>query len=517
MPLELPEDQERRLLNRRRKADVIDPFASDPNEEVRRLGKLALRRDVMHPHDYLALSDLCARLSLSDVDQRLRVYYIGKTLYAFRRALDLAAPDSPDFELAQVALAAFVRWLVQVARAAYTRRNIAATLWAVAEVEEIDTVPGLRDEAQLLALWYVSPPHADDITPSPDPTHAEPENVTEIYPDEVPTHDDEGVDLESAVLSMEHPVELSETRSDRSEVFRLELEATQHSPRLSGPPVIIEPEHTRRKEGSDFDYGDKIDGRYEVAQVLRGGMGIVYLCYDHDERKSVALKTFQGRYLTNDNAVARFTKEARTWIMLEKHRHIVQARRVQKFEGRPHIILEHISGPEGMGPDLRSWIRHNRVDLPTALEFSLQIALAMRHATNIIPGLVHRDLKPANILVRHDGIVKVTDFGLVRSFDLDDSVPVAEEDENVSVGLTRVGALVGTAPYMSPEQCRAADVDMRTDIYAFGCVLFEMLTQQTVFQAKLLTEWVFAHLNHSPAFPDTVSDIPPAVHDLTLA
>ncbi|MEO0561853.1 MAG: hypothetical protein AAF125_07060, partial [Chloroflexota bacterium] len=120
----------------------------------------------------------------------------------------------------------------------------------------------------------------------------------------------------------------------------------------------------RKNEPSEneFEVGDKIEDRYDVVDVKRGGMGIVYLCYDHQERTPVAIKSFQSRFLKNERAVARFTQEALTWIRLEKHRYIVQARLVQTISGRPHIILEHISGPEGLGADLRSWIDHNRID-----------------------------------------------------------------------------------------------------------------------------------------------------------
>ena len=99
----------------------------------------------------------------------------------------------------------------------------------------------------------------------------------------------------------------------------------------------------------------------------------------------------------------------------------VQARLVQNIGGRPYIILEHISGPEGLEPDLRSWIEHKRMTLPLSIEFGLHISLGMQHATRRVPGLVHRDLKPANILVTHDGIAKVTDFGLVRSLDVQET------------------------------------------------------------------------------------------------
>ena len=239
-------------------------------------------------------------------------------------------------------------------------------------------------------------------------------------------------------------------------------------------------------------------------------MGIVYLCYDHEDRESVALKTFQSHLLNNEAAVARFTKEAMTWIDLEKHRHIVQARRVQKFEGRPHIILEHISGPEGLGPDLRSWIRHNRIDLPTALEFGLHIALGMQHATQQIAGLVHRDLKPANILVRHDGIAKVTDFGLVRSFDLDDMPPAAEDGiDQCRSGLTRVGAVVGTAPYLV-----AGTVPRRRGRYALRYLRVRLRAVRDADRARRCSkpswyrEWVYAHLNDTPAFPDSAALTP---------
>ncbi len=148
----------------------------------------------------------------------------------------------------------------------------------------------------------------------------------------------------------------------------------------------------------------------------------MYLAYDRADHIPVAIKTIQARYLT-EHAQAirdRFMNEALTWVRLEKHPHIVQALIVQTIAERPHIVLEYVSGPEGLGSDLKSWIDHRRLDLPTTLEIGLHVCRAMQYAVTRVPGLVHRDLKPANILVAHDGIAKVTDFGLVYSLAVDE-------------------------------------------------------------------------------------------------
>ena len=110
--------------------------------------------------------------------------------------------------------------------------------------------------------------------------------------------------------------------------------------------ATLQPEHKRGARTSSTS-ATASRGATKIADVRRGGMGVVYLCYDHEQREPVALKSFQSRFLNNERAVARFVQEAVTWIYLEKHRYIVQARLVQNISGRPYIILEHISGAEG--------------------------------------------------------------------------------------------------------------------------------------------------------------------------
>jgi tetratricopeptide (TPR) repeat protein/tRNA A-37 threonylcarbamoyl transferase component Bud32 len=295
----------------------------------------------------------------------------------------------------------------------------------------------------------------------------------------------------------------------------------------------------------EFPPGALIDHRYEVSNVKRGGMGVVYLCYDHQRREAVALKSFQARFLNNERARARFGQEAWTWVRLEKHRHIVKALLVQNIEDRPYLILEHVSGPEGLEADLRSWIERKRLTLATSLKFALHIALGMRHATQKVPGLVHRDLKPANILVTHDEIAKVTDFGLVRSLEDEQygsdpdlingsgtpssSGSPSGDDPRVGSGstsaptmihderLTKFGALVGTLPYMSPEQCQAMDVDQRADIYAFGCLLYEMLTGAHIFPARKKEAWLHAHIHERPVFPPhSAATLPQTLQTLVM-
>jgi hypothetical protein len=126
------------------------------------------------------------------------------------------------------------------------------------------------------------------------------------------------------------------------------------------PPIIALPAPLEDdRDSGNFRMGDVIGNRYAIRHIVRGGMGIIYLCYDQEARETVAIKTFQGRFLDSERAFARFVQEARTWIRLEKHPHIVQARLVKEYgnervKTRPHIILEHIVGPEGLGPDLKS-------------------------------------------------------------------------------------------------------------------------------------------------------------------
>jgi serine/threonine protein kinase len=147
----------------------------------------------------------------------------------------------------------------------------------------------------------------------------------------------------------------------------------------------------------------------------------------------------------------------------------------------------------------------------------------MQHAQNKDPGLVHRDLKPGNIMVTHEAIAKITDFGLVRSLekdkvpDIGDLVTTADADD-VQERLTRMDAVVGTPPYMSPEQIRSNNVDIRADIYAFGVVLYEMLCWKHPFTATGVKEWKHAHLHITPRFPEeTPFRIPQTLNDLTLS
>jgi serine/threonine protein kinase len=189
----------------------------------------------------------------------------------------------------------------------------------------------------------------------------------------------------------------------------------------------------------------------------------------------------------SDKTSALFEGEATVWISLEKHPYIVRAYQVERFNSLPYVITEYVRGPEGMEGDLRGWLGHPRMTLPVAVTMALQIAQGMQHAVRKVPNLVHRDLKPGNILVNGDGKAMVTDFGLVNS--------------------AEAGA--GTPAYMSPEQWREDALDVRSDIYAYGCILFEMFTGHRLFLALAERDWESAHLESKPtALTDLVPDLP---------
>ena len=231
---------------------------------------------------------------------------------------------------------------------------------------------------------------------------------------------------------------------------------------------------------------DKIGGRYLVYQVLRGGMGEVYLCLDIEENLPFALKTFQSRFLTSRKLIEAFKAEVAIWITLEKHPNIVRCFAMELINDQPFMLLEWIAGDESYNADLRSWLRCGPLNLKPALDFIIDICCGLIHAEQKQPGIVHRDLKPENILISQDHIAKITDFGLarvIRNLDIKEADQISRID-----GCLNTFGLAGTPHYMAPEQWLGEELDVRTDIYAIGCILYELLVGSRVFEASSIDE-----------------------------
>lgn len=208
---------------------------------------------------------------------------------------------------------------------------------------------------------------------------------------------------------------------------------------------------------TNWEIGDRIQNRWEIHKILRGGMGIVYVVYDHELREPFAAKTFHEEIFAGNPAIAeRFTQEALAWINLDVHQNVTQARFMQIISGKPLLFLEYVSGG-----DLSSWIGTSRLteDLPQVLRFAIHLCDGMTYALS--KGITaHRDLKPQNCLITQDGTLKITDFGLAK-------VVSMQEGE---------GGRGGTPEYMPPEQWdNFEQADERADIYSFGAMLYAML------------------------------------------
>lgn len=238
---------------------------------------------------------------------------------------------------------------------------------------------------------------------------------------------------------------------------------------------------------SQFRYqpGDKIGGRYHVHRALMGGMGEVYLCLDLKTIQPFALKTFQQRFLTDPRIRKAFENEIATWISLEKHPNIVRCLHLETLDNQPFMILEWIASDESRSTDLRGWLRGRSLDLQSALNFVIDICRGLIHAQQKQLGIVHRDLKPENILIAQGQLAKITDWGLAKAVEtakLDVAMP--ESTASGRQSLWGRGGLVGTPSYMAPEQWRGETLDVRTDIYAIGCILYETLTGRRPFQSN---------------------------------
>lgn len=259
----------------------------------------------------------------------------------------------------------------------------------------------------------------------------------------------------------------------------------------------------------NFQHTFPLANRWEVRSVKEGGMGLVCFCYDTLYKIDVVLKTLRHDLLENKTIIDRFKHEALVWVSLGKHPNIVHASRLSYPDGKPHIVLEYIEPFPNLESDLRSWIINQKIGLKQSIGFAIQICSGMNYAREKVPGLAHRDLKPENILVTKEIIAKITDFGLVRTLDNVEKLFLDENQESLldttNTSLTRVGSIVGTAYYMSPEQCLGESVDEQSDIYALGCILFEMLTKRYLFDAKTNQDYLYSHVYENIKFPSYYS------------
>ena len=207
-------------------------------------------------------------------------------------------------------------------------------------------------------------------------------------------------------------------------------------------------------------------GHYEILEPLgAGGMGEVYRARDTKLERDVAVKMLPEDFAADQNRLGRFEREAKLLASLN-HANIATIHGLEESDGVRFIVMELVEG-ETLAERIA---RSGRIEVGEALKIARQIAEALEVAHD--EGITHRDVKPANVLLTSRGGVKVLDFGIAKNTALD--VRGGETADVTS--LTMDGALMGTPPYMSPEQIRGGQVDERTDIWAYGCVLFEMLT-----------------------------------------
>ncbi len=253
-------------------------------------------------------------------------------------------------------------------------------------------------------------------------------------------------------------------------------------------------------------------GPYEVtAKIGEGGMGEVYRATDSNLKRQVAIKVLPASVAADADRLARFQREAEVLAALN-HPNIAGIYGLEKTPDFTALVMELVEGE-----DLSERIRRGAIPLDEALPIAKQIAEALEAAHE--QGIIHRDLKPANVKVRPDGTVKVLDFGLAKAmgpsegdgFSRRQAEAEASALQITTPAMTQAGMILGTAAYMSPEQAKGRSVDRRSDVWAFGAVLFEMLSGRRPFSADDVSETLAAVLMKEPGWTALPATIPPTV------
>ena len=248
-------------------------------------------------------------------------------------------------------------------------------------------------------------------------------------------------------------------------------------------------------------------GPYEItAAIGAGGMGTVFCARDSRLGRDVALKLLPESFSQDADRIARFRREAQVLAALN-HPNIGAIYGLEEFRGAQAIVLELVPGET-----LADRLQRGPVPLSDQIEIGRQIADALDAAHD--RGIVHRDLKPSNVMVRPDGVVKVVDLGLATPVDAARQESGVQAPTMTSPPGTAAGVVLGTAPYMSPEQARGKPVDRRTDVWALGCILYELATGQRAFDGGSTTDTMAAILTREPDWSRVPATIPPALTSL---
>src|SRR5215469_6012916 len=232
-------------------------------------------------------------------------------------------------------------------------------------------------------------------------------------------------------------------------------------------------------------------GSYEILGAIgAGGMGEVYRARDSKLGRDVAIKVLPEVFTRDAGRVLRFEREAKLLAALN-HPNIAAIYGIEDSNGSLALVMEYVDGPT-----LADRIRSGPIPMEEALPIARQIADALEYAHE--HGVVHRDLKPANVKVTADDAVKILDFGLAKAVQGEASNVDVYNSPTLSHMATEAGVLLGTAAYMSAEQAKGKPVDRRADIWAFGCVLYEMLTGAKAFHGETVAETLAAVLRNEP-------------------
>jgi serine/threonine protein kinase len=242
-------------------------------------------------------------------------------------------------------------------------------------------------------------------------------------------------------------------------------------------------------------------GPYRIVDALgAGGMGEVYRAEDSRLGRQVAIKVLPEMFSGDPERMARFEREARLLASLT-HPNIAAIHGLEEADGKRFIVMELVEGET-----LAERIAQGALPLDESLEVCRQIGEGLEAAHE--RGVIHRDLKPANIKITPDCKVKILDFGLAKAFQGETPAADASKSPTLTDQMTRAGVILGTAAYMSPEQAKGKPVDKRTDIWAFGCILFECLTGGRAFAGDSVTETLASVLKGEPAWNDLPASTP---------